>query len=486
MIGTVYTVPMEMTKIGKGSYGQVYQKNKNTVVKECDKYDRTGLCGTLALELSTITELSILNIDELEHTPKIKEFQTTSDNKILISMENGGQTLLQFSKTLNMNERLQLLPKFAFQLIKSCLYFQENGIVHNDIKSANVLVNGSNDIKLIDFGLCAFETINKPNGVFTSYGTSMSQEYGTYTICPPETFMKNHWSVEKYMPWSIGITLCEFVFQTHSVICECVCTDTEKELYKQNYSNDWMIKQVFADIYMRRLQKGQKTIIDFSKYDIFSKELTELFHSMLTINMNDRKTLRQLYNLPIFNNYRKVEKDNAYLGVIATLHCNIVPKTLVPSNQLVMYKDIRGRIINHIFDIYCSFNKLNLFLHAVHIFDKYCSVKVIEMSKLCIAGIASAYIAQYIEKRSPIPLATFTSTLAWIVPYKASASCITAVVEDILFTCCQNMYSQTFDVQIAKTTEAVNMIVVLDIMKTIVPPYNNNVLVKEYVSRMRK
>ncbi len=486
MIGTMCTSVMDMTKIGKGSYGQVYKKNANTVVKECDKYDRTGLCGNLAIELSTITELSILNINELEHTPKIKEFQTTANNKILISMENGGKTLLDFARTLSVNERLSLLPKFAFQLIKCCLYFQENGIIHNDIKSSNVLVNSKQDINLIDFGLCAFETISKTNSLFVSVGTTMAQEFGTYTICPPETFTNNYWSIEKYMPWSIGITLCEFLFKTHSVVCECALTNTEKELYIQHYSNDWMIKQILSSIYKNKIQSVVKTIIDFSKYENFPKELITLFHGMLTINFHDRKTLKELYNLPIFSKFRKVEKDETYFGLIPSLHCNIVPKALVSTEQSIMYKEIRSRIINHIFDMYCSFNKLNLFLHAVHIFDKYCSVKNVNLNNLCIVGIASAYIAQYIEKRTPISINTFVSTLVWISPYKTSVGCITTVVEDILFCCSQNMYSQTFDVQIAKTGELVNMVTILDIMKKTVPPYNNNILVKEYVSRMSK
>lgn len=478
------TKPMELTKIGKGSYGQVYKKNSNTVVKECDKYDRTGLCGYMALELSTITELSILNIDGLKHTPKIKEFQTTPNNKILISMENGGQTLLDYSRTINVSERIKLLPKFAFQLIKSCMYLQENSIIHNDIKSLNVLVNSATDIRLIDFGLCAFETINKPNSAFISIGTSMSKEFGTYTICPPETFVNNHWSVEKYMPWSIGVTLCEFLFKTHSVICDYVLSTEQKQIYKQHYQNDWMIKQILGQIFKTKMHMGEKTLIDFSKYENFPKELEVLLHSMLSINMHERKTLKELYNLPIFKQYRAAEKAEQYMGIIAQLHCNVVQKALLHSNQLTtVYSQMRAKLINHIFDVYCSFNKLNLFLQAVHIFDKYCSVKVIDLSKIYNVGIAAAYVAQYIEKSLPIPLSTFVATLGWLSPMAVSVGCITNIVEDILFCCSQMMYSQTFDVQIAKTGEKINMVTILDIMKKTLPPYNNNMLVKEYVSR---
>ena len=480
----ISTQPMELTKIGKGSYGQVYKKNSNTVIKECDKYDRTGLCGYMALELSTITELSILNIDGLKHTPKIKEFQTTPNNKILISMENGGQTLLDFSRTLKASERLKLLPKFAFQLIKSCMYLQENSIIHNDIKSSNVLVNSSTDIRLIDFGLCAFETINKPNSEFMSKGTSMSKEFGTYTICPPETFMNNHWSVDKYMPWSIGVTLCEFLFKTHSVICDYVLSINQKQVYKRHYQNDWMIKQILGEIFMNKINMGENTLIDFSKVEDFPQEFEELLHSMLKIDMNERKTLKELYNLPVFKYYRNAEKQDKYVGVITELHCNIVKRTLLHSGNMTnVYSQMRAKLVNHIFDIYSSFNKLNLFLQAVHIFDKYCSIKIVDINKLYIVGIASAYIAQYIEKNLPIPLTTFVATPKWVSPIVVSVESITYIVEDILFCCSSTLYSQTFDVQIAKTGQVVNMMTILDIMMETIPPYNNTILVKKYVSR---
>lgn len=328
--------------------------------------------------------------------------------------------------------------------------------------------------------MCARITI----GLADSAAADAAKEFGTYTICPPETFVNNHWSVEKYMPWSIGVTLCEFLFKTHSVICDYVLSTEQKQIYKQHYQNDWMIKQILGQIFKTKMHMGEKTLIDFSKYENFPKELEVLLHSMLSINMHERKTLKELYNLPIFKQYRAAEKAEQYMGIIAQLHCNVVQKALLHSNQLTtVYSQMRAKLINHIFDVYCSFNKLNLFLQAVHIFDKYCSVKVIDLSKIYNVGIAAAYVAQYIEKSLPIPLSTFVATLGWLSPMAVSVGCITNIVEDILFCCSQMMYSQTFDVQIAKTGEKINMVTILDIMKKTLPPYNNNMLVKEYVSR---
>jgi serine/threonine protein kinase len=475
---------MDLPRIGKGTYGQVYMKNVNTVVKECEKYEKTNMFGNKSFELSTITEISVLSIDGLKHTPNIQDYQTTLNDKILISMNNGGRTLLDYSKTIDMTERIKLLPKFAFQLIEASLYLQENGIIHNDIKSANVLVNNKNDLTLIDFGLCAFETINKPNSNFQSIGTTMSNDFGTYTICPPETFVYNYWSVEKYMSWSIGVTLCEFLFKSHSVIYDCVLNSVERALYNEYYKNDWTIKQLLGQIFMNKLKSGVKTLIDLTSYFDISTEMDTLMNSMLSLNMKDRSSLKDLYNMKIFDSYRN-NKNEQYIGLIPALHCNIIDKCLSHSYDTSQYKHIRSKVINHIFDIYIHFNKLNLFLHAVHIFDKYCSVKQIAVGELYLLGMACVYVAQYIEKPCIISLQTLIETLSWVTKQSVTQNHLTKMIEDVVFHCSYSMYSQTVDVQISKTGEIVDMLLILDIMRNTLPPYNNNILVKKYVAEFQ-
>jgi len=487
MYHSVLQAKMQYTKIGNGSYGQVYRKSTNTVVKECDKYDKTINALNRTIELSTVTELAVLGINGLKHTPRLQEFQSTPNGKILISMDNGGRTLLDVAKALSMSERINFVTKYAFQLIESCVYLQENGIIHNDIKSSNVLVNKQNNLTLIDFGLCAFETIDRTDTNFISSGTAMACEYGTYAICPPETFVTKSWIVDKYMPWSIGITLCEFLFKTHSFICDFVLSDTERQYYKAYYNNDWVIKHHLGQVYNSRLQRNSP-LIDFSKYVSIPGDLQNLLTSMLELDPNNRKTLNELYGLPIFDKFKDTtsKPSKSVFGNIAELHCGIVGKPASPCGRTEYYKDTRTKAINYIFDMYFTFNRTHLFTHAVTLFDKYCAFRPVEIKDLLLVGLACAYIVQYIDKNKPVPINVFMDTLQWVsragfvqLPH------LNNVMEDILFCCNYNIYSVTFDVLVAKNGESVDMVNVLDVMRTTLPPYNNSTLLKKYIDKMQ-
>ena len=251
-----------LTQIGQGSYGQVFMKNQDQVIKQVDKYDMGDKSYNFtSMELSSICETAIL-AKRFINTPVINDISMPCNSpKIRIGMEHCGMTLLQKAKTLTFMQRIELLPWIAHQLVKSALHLQNNGIVHNDIKSANVLVNDVFDVKLIDFGICMFETIGAvSNDLIAPKGTVLSKDWGTYCICPPELFTKGMWDVEKFMPWSIGITLCEFLFKTHSFIHDCVLNLTERKVYKLYIKQDEMLKHILGTAFISRINGGNEVL----------------------------------------------------------------------------------------------------------------------------------------------------------------------------------------------------------------------------------
>lgn len=474
---------MKGVRIGKGSYGQVFRKCANTVVKECDKFDKYADDVHRTLELSTVTELSVLSVNGLKHTPKLHDFQISNNGKVLITMDNGGQTLFDVAQQIPLSERLRLFPKYAFQLIEACLFLQENGIIHNDIKSSNVVVNEDNNLTLIDFGLCAFETVKWCDNNFISKGTMMSRDYGTYAICPPEIFTDQSWIVDKYMSWSIGITLCEYLFKTFNFVCDFVLDDKDRRLYQTYYSNDWTIKNHLGQVYLKK-SKSSKQLLDFSKYISIPTDIQELLGMMLCIDPKERKSLNELYELQIFTEFRQQIPSN-FLGMIPGVCCNVVNKSISDIANTAIYKHERAIILNYVFDILFTFNKSHLFTHAAHMFDKYNAIKAVRKADMIIVGFVCAYLAQYIDKSKQVPVKNFLDTLRWCSNTAISMSLVNIIMEDVMFHCSHNMYTQTFDVQIAKAGETVDMVNVLYVLRDTLPPYNNSILINKYIDKIK-
>ena len=476
----------QLTKIGLGSYGEVFHLDNDTVIKKCCLFDPS--CKTETFEMSTFTELSILSRPGFKNIPVLFDVETTQSGRVKISMEHCGKTLLQTARELKPIERIQALPKVAFQLIEAALHLQENGVVHTDIKSANVMVTASGNIKLIDFGIVACETINKPDtNLMSKSGTIISHEWGTYTICPPETFTKNIWSVDKYMSWSIGITLCEFIFETHSFLNNFVLNSKEQSEYKKNYKNDWIIKQLLAKAFSKRMER-QTLLVNLSHIEHLSKELASMLHKMLTLDYTKRASLLELFNLPVFNRYRKLPSYDGTVvpkyGLVPDIYCNKVeaPKSKIPCTKM------RREVLECVFETYNRLNKTHLFTQAATLFDKYCAMATVSGDKYYLVASVCAYIVQHIAKMDSVKMTEFIEAFRMGKTYKGQKYTTDNLIEctqDVMFNTDFQMYSQTFDVIIAKSECDVNLVVVLQVVLDNPPPYHNAELIKRYVNAIK-
>lgn len=124
------------------------------------------------------------------------------DNYYYIAMEYiNGEDLschLERSRRFSVSRTIN----FAAQLLLAIEHVHQLGIVHADIKPANILVTNDDKIKLIDFGLCKFL---QPNTNFF-----MGRPTGTPLYVSPEIVTPGRYSLQSDL-WALGICIFEFL-----------------------------------------------------------------------------------------------------------------------------------------------------------------------------------------------------------------------------------------------------------------------------------
>lgn len=109
----------------------------------------------------------------------------------------------------------QKLP--PIQMIKyaidaaTAIYFMHSNkspIIHRDIKSSNMMISSSKELKLIDFGYATYQ--NEKDYVFNKHGITEKANKGTPAYMAPECFLNEEFSVYSDV-FSFGVVLWEIV-----------------------------------------------------------------------------------------------------------------------------------------------------------------------------------------------------------------------------------------------------------------------------------
>jgi len=150
-----------LESIGKGGFGVVYRGvDVNTGVSVAIK--RIKLQGMQKDELATIeSEISLLK--NLAHDNIVKYVDAIQEddhlNIVLEYVENGALSGMVARFGGNLPERLCRI--YIAQVIRGLEYLHEQGVIHRDIKGANILATKDGVIKLADFGVATKINENK-------------------------------------------------------------------------------------------------------------------------------------------------------------------------------------------------------------------------------------------------------------------------------------------------------------------------------------
>ncbi|PPQ99462.1 hypothetical protein CVT26_014278 [Gymnopilus dilepis] len=140
--------------LGKGAFGQVYRAlnwatGETVAVKEIQLSNiPKGELGEIMSEIDLLKNLNHPNIVKYKGFVKTREFLYI----ILEFCENG--SLHNISKRFGKFPE-SLVAVYISQVLEGLVYLHDQGVIHRDIKGANILTNKDGTVKLADFGVAA-------------------------------------------------------------------------------------------------------------------------------------------------------------------------------------------------------------------------------------------------------------------------------------------------------------------------------------------
>lgn len=141
--------------------------------------------------------------------------------KVIELCSKSAKDLLLESIFLTMSE----IRNIAKGVLTALQYIHATGIIHRDIKAANILVTKTMEVKLCDFGLAIKYDKNNLN----------KERAGTRLYMAPEVVDKKGWCPSSDV-WAFGVTLYELKCGTPLFNGSC-----KREIYDKilGYNNDF-------------------------------------------------------------------------------------------------------------------------------------------------------------------------------------------------------------------------------------------------------
>jgi serine/threonine protein kinase len=181
-------------KLGKGSFGEVYLAEKDG--------------KKFAVKISNLSE-ERESLKEVEVLKKVKgpsffiEFidHFSSRGNFYIVLELADIDLLKFiKKSFQHQISFDIVERVLTQMLCALYFLEGLGIVHTDIKPANILIKYPDQVKLCDFGLC------EDNGFATA-----GEDFTTLWYRSPELALYSNEINHETDIWSLACVVLELV-----------------------------------------------------------------------------------------------------------------------------------------------------------------------------------------------------------------------------------------------------------------------------------
>jgi serine/threonine-protein kinase len=209
LLGTVFNQYRLEELLGQGSSGIVYRAKDLRLLRQValkilrpDVQENQAAWGTLLREARAISRLN--------HAYCCTIYEVAEDHELFyIAMEYvAGHRLKDLIPSGGLAKEQMLA--YGAQITAALAHAHEHGVIHGDVKSSNVLINLSGDIKMIDFGLALRrrqQQIEKADASSLSYH-DVGRTGGTLAYSAPEILRGEQANVQSDI-WALGTLLYE-------------------------------------------------------------------------------------------------------------------------------------------------------------------------------------------------------------------------------------------------------------------------------------
>ena len=188
-------------KIGKGSFGCIFECKEGNVMKAIKKYN-SGDDGTIITE--TERELGLLQ--ELKNTHpnliEIHDIYFDDETCYLVMKKYDCDLYDMIYRNVFISDHHKI--NMAYKLLHALAFLHKNNIIHRDIKPGNILMDGYEPV-LADFGLAKYFNHKDRVNKFTHSSHVSTRTYRAPEICQHR---KYNFVLDE---WSLGIVLYELI-----------------------------------------------------------------------------------------------------------------------------------------------------------------------------------------------------------------------------------------------------------------------------------
>lgn len=255
--------------IGSGGMGEVYlakdlRLNRNVALKFLSLSDETANKRFLR-EAQSAAAL------EHPHICTIHEIAEEKGFNFIVMQYVEGETLSNLIKQNPL--RIQDALDITIQIADALSEAHARGIVHRDIKSANIIVSPNNQIKVLDFGLAKRVTLDalESESSFKTLLSAPGMILGTVSYMSPEQVRGQEVDNRSDL-WSLGVVLYEMITGKTPFKGDNTVERLAAILY-QEPEKDTEIPKELAKILVKSLQKEPK-----NRYQTAFEMIEELRH----------------------------------------------------------------------------------------------------------------------------------------------------------------------------------------------------------------